>query len=395
MEIINIDINKLKPYKNNPRKNDEAVEYVANSIKEFGFKVPIIVDKDYEIIAGHTRLKAAKQLGLKEVPIIIADDLTEEQVKAFRLADNKVSEIAEWDFNLLDNELSNILDIDMSNFGFDVFEEEEEQEIIEDDFEVIVPEEPKAKLGVIYQLGRHRLMCGDSTSVTDVEKLVNGNIMQMSFTSPPYNVGANIGYENRDSKYANDDDNKTHDEYVQFLIDFTNNCIQNSDYTFVNIQSLANNKISLINYLYKMQDYYADTMIWDKGFGPPAIAKNVMNSAFEYIHIFSKNATRVVGTKEFHGTIPNVLHIGSQRKNEYADIHNATFSIEFVSFFIENFTNKNEYIMDLFGGTGTTLIACEQLNRTCFMMEIDPKYCDVIIDRWEALTGEKAELLDK
>lgn len=127
LKIINIDINKLKPYKNNPRKNDEAVEYVANSIKEFGFKVPIIVDKDYEIIAGHTRLKAAQQLGLKEVPIIIADDLTEEQVKAFRLADNKASEIAEWDFNLLDNELSNILDIDMSNFGFDMFEEEEQE----------------------------------------------------------------------------------------------------------------------------------------------------------------------------------------------------------------------------------------------------------------------------
>jgi ParB family chromosome partitioning protein len=118
LKITNIDINKLKPYKNNPRKNDGAVEYVANSIKEFGFKVPIIVDKDYEIIAGHTRLKAAQKLGLKEVPCIIADDLTEEQVKAFRLADNKVSEIAEWDFNLLDNELSNILDIDMSDFGF-------------------------------------------------------------------------------------------------------------------------------------------------------------------------------------------------------------------------------------------------------------------------------------
>ena len=123
MEIIHININELKPYKNNPRNNDEAVEYVANSIKEFGFKVPIIVDKDYEIIAGHTRLKAAQQLGLKEVPIIIADDLTEEQVKAFRLADNKVSEIAEWDFNLLDNELSNILDIDMSVFGFEKFAE--------------------------------------------------------------------------------------------------------------------------------------------------------------------------------------------------------------------------------------------------------------------------------
>ena len=118
LKITNIDINKLKPYKNNPRKNDEAVEYVANSIKEFGFKVPIIVDKDYEIIAGHTRLKAAQQLGLKEVPIIIADDLTEEQVKAFRLADNKLSELAEWDFKLLDEELDNILDIDMEDFSF-------------------------------------------------------------------------------------------------------------------------------------------------------------------------------------------------------------------------------------------------------------------------------------
>lgn len=123
LEIINIDINKLKPYKNNPRKNDEAVEYVANSIKEFGFKVPIIVDKDYEIIAGHTRLKAAQQLGLKEVPIIIADDLTEEQVKAFRLVDNKVSENAYWDFDLLSEELKNI-GLDMTQFSFNKILEE-------------------------------------------------------------------------------------------------------------------------------------------------------------------------------------------------------------------------------------------------------------------------------
>ncbi len=123
MEIININIDELKPYKNNPRKNDEAVEYVANSIKEFGFKVPIIVDKDYEIIAGHTRLKAAQQLGLKEVPIIIADDLTEEQVKAFRLADNKVSENAYWDFDLLSEELKNI-GLDMTQFSFNKILEE-------------------------------------------------------------------------------------------------------------------------------------------------------------------------------------------------------------------------------------------------------------------------------
>ena len=139
LKIINIDINKLKPYKNNPRKNDEAVEYVANSIKEFGFKVPIIVDKDYEIIAGHTRLKAAKQLGLKEVPIIIADDLTEEQIKAFRLADNKVSEVATWNFELLEQELGDILDIDMSIFGFNVLKDVN----LDDFFVEKEPKEPK------------------------------------------------------------------------------------------------------------------------------------------------------------------------------------------------------------------------------------------------------------
>lgn len=139
MEIINININELKPYKNNPRKNDEAVEYVANSIKEFGFKVPIIVDRDYEIIAGHTRLKAAKQLGLKEVPIIIADDLTEEQVKAFRLADNKVGEIATWDFELLNRELDHILNIDMSELNFETIEDVN----LDDFFVETEPKEPK------------------------------------------------------------------------------------------------------------------------------------------------------------------------------------------------------------------------------------------------------------
>ena len=159
MEIINKKIDELIPYEKNPRLNDDAVEYVANSIKEFGFKVPIIIDKNNVIVAGHTRLKASKELGLTEVPCIIADDLNEEQIKAFRLADNKVAEIAEWDIDLLDTELDDILNIDMSDFGFDLdLEDEEEKEIIEDEVPE-VPEEPKAKLGDIYQLGSHRLMC--------------------------------------------------------------------------------------------------------------------------------------------------------------------------------------------------------------------------------------------
>ena len=147
-------LDEVRPYANNPRKNDDAVEYVVNSIKEFGFKVPIIIDGGGEIVAGHTRYKAAKQLGMEEIPCIVADDLTDEQVKAFRLADNKVAEKAEWDFDLLGDELDDILNIDMEAFGFDFEIEEEELEATEDDYEVELPEEPKAKLGDIYQLGR-------------------------------------------------------------------------------------------------------------------------------------------------------------------------------------------------------------------------------------------------
>ena len=168
MEIREFGIDEIKPYEKNPRKNDGSVRFVANSIKEFGFKVPIVIDSDHCIVAGHTRWKAARQLGLKKVPCIMADDLTPEQVKAYRLADNKVGEFSEWDAGLLDGELD-ALDMDMSVFGFEIFER---KEVVEDDFNPEPPEEPKSKLGEIYQLGRHRLMCGDSTSLSDVARLV-------------------------------------------------------------------------------------------------------------------------------------------------------------------------------------------------------------------------------
>ena len=175
MEIITKQLKDIKPYEKNPRKNDEAVEYVANSIKEFGFKVPIVIDKDGVIVAGHTRYKASKKLKLTEVPCIIADDLTEEQIKAYRLADNRVAEKSEWDIDLLSGELDDILNIDMAQFDFDLSENIEETEVVEDDFDGELPEEPKSKLGDIYQLGNHRLMCGDSTSIDSVEKLMDGN----------------------------------------------------------------------------------------------------------------------------------------------------------------------------------------------------------------------------
>ena len=191
MQIIEKNIKELIPYEKNPRKNDQSVDKVANSIKEFGFKVPIVVDKNNIIVCGHTRYKAAKKLKLAVVPCVVADDLTDEQIKAYRLADNKVGEDSEWDIDLLGEELDGIFDIDMSDFGFDLTEEEEETEIIEDE----VPEqvEPIAKQGDIWQLGRHRLMCGNSLDQGDIDKLLNGNKCELTFTDPPYQLDTQGG----------------------------------------------------------------------------------------------------------------------------------------------------------------------------------------------------------
>ena len=177
LKIIEKDIDQLIPYENNPRNNDGAVEAVTASIKSFGFKIPVVIDKDNVVVCGHTRIKSAKRLGMKKVPCIIADDLTEEQIRAFRLADNKTGELAEWDFEKLEEELRALDDIDMGQFGFDQLQEKiHDYDVQEDDFDEdeVPKEEPKAKRGDVYQLGEHRLMCGDSTNPDDLKKLLGG-----------------------------------------------------------------------------------------------------------------------------------------------------------------------------------------------------------------------------
>ena len=219
---------------------------------------------------------------------------------------------------------------------------------------------------------------------------MNGDVADLTFTSPPYNAAttATEAKSKKKSKYLNDDDNRADDEYTDLLCQFTKQCLTHSQYVFVNIQSLSNNKLSLIDYLYCMKKYYADTIIWDKQHAQPAMAKNVLNSQFEYIHIFSNKSNRAIGVKEFRGTIPNVLNLPAQHKNEYSEIHNATFPVELVEFAVDNFCNDS--VLEPFGGTGTTLIVCEQLGKTCFTIELQPHYCDLIIARWQLLTGEKA-----
>lgn len=393
-----MEIDNLQPYEKNPRKNDDAVKFVAKSIEEFGFKVPIIIDKDNVIVAGHTRYKAAKKLKLKNVPCIVADDLTDQQIKAFRLADNKVAEKAEWDLGLLGEELDGVFEFDMADFGFEFdVDDDEPSEVAEDDFDAELPDEPTAKRGDIWQLGRHRLMCGDSTDPEDVEMLMAGQVADISLTSPPYGAGRSAklrkkyvpGDEKLKSFYNSHEDKPT--EWRDLMTSAMDNMFRFSKSQFINVQMLADNKTDLMLVICTYIDKLVDIAIWHKKIAPPQMQKNVLNNKYEFILIFdSENSSRTIRFGDFHGNISNVVECDVE-KNNYSDIHKAVFPIGLVAEIIK-MNAKCTSVLELFGGTGTTLIACEQLDRKCFTMELDPRYCDVIISRWEQFTGKKAVL---
>lgn len=387
--IINVEWEKIKPIQPDDVKINTNINALKKSLKNHGFSLPFAVWKDDNVIYcvdGHTRVKALKELKHEgeDVP---------DKLKAFEIEANDrkeavkiLVEVFNQKHNAFDNEVLTrwlevedveIQDLEVVNLSSPIIEKSEAQE---DDFEI--PDEIKTdiKLGYLIEIGKHRLLCGDSTCYDTVAKLMNGEKAEISFTSPPYNAGTTpteikMG---KTSKYANDSDNKTETEYLNLLIDFTNNTLLFSDYSFVNIQSLSGNKTALIDFLYNMKGYYADTLIWQKQNAQPAMAENVLNSQFEYIHVFSHKANRAIGTKKFRGTLSNVLDISKQNKNGVKE-HNATFPIDFAAHFVQNFCENS--VLDLFLGSGSTMVACEQLNRICYGMELDPKYCQVIIDR--------------
>lgn len=387
MEIKDLKITDLKPYEKNPRMNDNAVPYVANSIKEFGFKVPIIIDKKNVIVAGHTRYKAAKQLGLETVPCIIADDLTPKQIKAFRLADNKTAEKAEWEAEFLSDELKELLDVDMGAFGFeDVLDDlEEELEAQEDDYEMELPEDPRAKTGQIWQLGKHRLMCGDSTKKTDVLQLVGGCKMDILITDPPYNVSYE-GKTKDNLKIQND--NLNSEDFRTFLRD-----------AFKNADDVMREGAAFYIWYASSEAINFESACNDAGW---KIRQNL---------IWEKN-TFVLGRQDYqwnhepclYGWKDGAAHTWmSDRKQTTIlkfnrpirnDIHPTMKPIPLFNYQIKNSTRSGDKVLDLFGGSGTTIMACEQNGRTAYVMEYDPKYADAIIDRWQTYTGEKAVLLE-
>lgn len=370
MEINMMNVEELIPYVNNPRDNDQAVDAVASSIKNFGFKVPIVIDSENEVIAGHTRLKAAKKLGMDQVPTIIADDLDENQVRAFRLADNRVGELADWDKEMLEVELLDIDGLDMEQFGFDELETLlEDDEIVEDEFDEEVSEEPKSKLGQIYQLGEHRLMCGDSTSVDDVEKLMDGNKADMVFTDPPYN----IAYQGVSDKRTIQNDKMDDDDFVDFLQQSIMVC--DTAYVCCSWQYAHLFKRAMTNLGMPPKAM----IIWNKV--NPAQHLDKYFKQHEIIFYYGKFG----GEKTLRGDI-------WECKRQRNTVHPTMKPLELIGMALEDNPDK-KIVYDGFGGSGSTLIACEQLNRKCYTMELEPKYVDVIIDRWEQLTGKKAVLL--
>lgn len=383
MDVLQVDVNKVIPYENNPRFNAEAVEPVANSIKEFGFQQPIVVDKDNIVIVGHTRLKAAKSLGLEKVPVVVATNLTSEQVDAYRLADNKVSEFSDWDFGLLNLELDNIEEIDMTDFGFNLDDLEDESEQQEDDYDGSVVEEPTSKLGNIYQLGRHRLMCGDSTKLDDVEKLMDGKLANLLITDPPYN----INYQGRTKDKATiQNDKMDEDNFMMFLTDAFKAAMKN------------------------ITDD-ASAYIWFSQLHSPAFYLSAESAGFRIRQQLIWNKNNITMGAPYRNKYepclfatvqddycwysdksqPTVMDVDRPSVN---DLHPTMKPVPLFDYQIKNSSKKGDNVLDLFGGSGTTMIACESNNRNAYLMELDPHYVDTIINRWETLTGKTAEQIN-
>jgi DNA modification methylase len=406
MLIEQIGIETLIPYANNARTHSDAqVAQIAASIREFGFNNPVLIDEQSSIIAGHGRVLAARKLELDSVPCIRLNHLSETQRRAYIIADNKLAMNAGWDDELLALEFEGLgdegFDLELTGFTLDEIAElspKITEGLTDEDAVPEVPETPITKLGDVWLLGKHRVMCGDSTSIDAVEKLMDGQKANMAFTSPPYNAGKSEALSGNthsgDNKYGAYQDDKTQSEYLDLLIGFTNAWIGFCEFMAVNLQQLAGNKTSFVDYMATYKGNLIDVCIWDKGHAAPAMAKNVLSSRFEYILLITekKNPSRAIPGANFRGTVSNVYNGPPNRNNEFSKVHAATFPVGFPLWAIESFTSINAIVSDPFGGTGTTLIACEKTGRINRSMELDPKYVDVIVRRWQEFTGKKATL---
>ena len=385
--ILNIEylpVDQLTPYEQNARKHQaNDVDAIVSSIREFGFDDPIGVWGGHNVIVeGHGRVMAAKKLGMKKVPVIHLDHLTDEQRRAYALAHNRTAELSEWDEVVKELELANISDIDMSLFGFDLSALADDDEAVEDDYDIDAPVEARAKLGDIWQLGQHRLMCGDSTSFEDVDKLMDGQLADLLITDPPYNVN----YEGSAGKIKND--NMTDAAFRQFLVDAftTADSVMKPGAVFY-IWHADSEGYNFRGACHDIGWQVRQCLIWNKN--------SLVMGRQDYQW---KHEPCLYGWKDGAGHLwasdrrqTTVIDFNKPSKN---DVHPTMKPVGLFDYQIKNNTKGGDIVLDLFGGSGTTIMACEQNGRKAYMMELDPHYVDVIIARWEDFTGQKAELLN-
>lgn len=428
MKVTLRPITEIKAYDRNPRINEDAVDAVAASIKEFGFRQPIVVDAEDVIICGHTRYKAAIQLDLAKVPVHVAKDMTPEQIKAYRIADNKTAELAEWDFDLLPIELGELQDCnyDLGLLGFDSEElakmlDAGVTEGLTDPDEIPEPpDEATTQPGDIWILGDHRLMCGDSSSPEDLDRLLDGAVIDLVNTDPPYNVKVEPRSNNaiaaglssfqgtkhhqkfdverhpekskptqqklraKDRPLANDF--VTDEAFDEMLLAWFNNIsrVLKPGGTFYIWGGYAN----LGNYPGPLKAtglYFSQGIVWDKLH--PVLTRKDFMGAFEICFYGWKEGA---GHK-FHGpnNATDLWHL--KKVNPQSMVHLTEKPVELAVQSIQFSSLPGDNVLDLFGGSGSTLIGCEQTGRKAFLMELDPLYCDVIVERWGKFTGNKAE----
>ena len=396
---------KLLPYARNARTHsEEQVAQIAASIAEFGFTNPILAGSDGIIVAGHGRLAAAQKLGLERVPVVVLDHLSATQRRALVIADNRIAENAGWDDELLAIEFAELADAGFDNLltGFtqdeiDALTPEQIPEGLTD--EDAVPEvqaEPVTVLGDVWVLGKHRVMCGDSTSIDAVETLMDGGRASFCFTSPPYNLGKSVALRNGARKGSDSAYNDFQDDgqWPELMRGFLNISLMKSDVSCVNVQMLSGNKFDLLKLFGEYSKRTIDIGVWAKTNPPPAMADGVMTSAFEFMWFLSSDdePNRRIKTSSFaRGTFSNVFSHATASGHD-ASVHGAVFPLAIAEHYIQNCSQKNDVILEFFGGTGTTLIACEKTGRINRSMELDPRYCDVIVKRWQEFTGKQATL---
>lgn len=424
MQIYDKPLGWLTPYENNPRNNDEAVEPVANSISEFGFKVPIVATSDGEIINGHTRWKAAKKLKLKTVPVIIADDLTEEQVRAFRLADNKVAEIAQWDIELLLSEIESVDNLDMTLFGFtdsdytlDDFEDEEtDTDISEDEIESEGDSVSSVEYGDIYQLGRHRLMCGDSTSAGDMKELIDGEKIDLYVTDPPYNVAYEGGTEEAMTIMNDSMDDASFRQFLRDAFSVADQHLKpggafyiwHADSEGLNFRAavketgwlLKQNLVWVKNSIVLgRQDYqwkHEPCLYgWKDGASHYFVDNRALSTVIEEDEDNLKEMTKgelISYIKTMQENSPTSIFY--EDKPVRSDIHPTMKPLKLIARCVLNSSKKGERVLDSFNGGGSTLMVCEKTERIYYGMELDPVYVERTIKRWEEETGLKAEKIN-